>query len=197
MLSDAPLAASEELKDMLGLWMLNFDFKSPQTFTAACSYASHALSTADGAVSIDLAAACSVLTAGQLYEHERWLMTDASDLCGFGVEDLDCFFKMLLQTKKGRLLVPFCTSRTAFDKHCESKRKAKKKQQQTRRRKKGRSKRTAATAMGELSANEPATGVSLNVNTTSRSDEFVEIANAEKEPVEVVVLSSDEETEKM
>ena len=139
---------SPVVADRVAELMTELDFHCCQTFYAACAYAAEALQWRGGdAQRASDVTLYSVLTASKLYEHEYW---DTGTLAKtLELEPVDfvrnfvSFQKLLLQNRKGRLLVPFPSTCCEFEKRLVPK--------ATRRRRRGR-KGAAAQTLSTTSA---------------------------------------------
>ena len=112
----AEARAEKDVAACVAALMQELDFSSPQTFYASCSFAQDARASGGPPAPLDSVALYAVLAAGKLYEHEYWALDEASKLVSVpcSLEASVFFQKTLLQTRKGRLLVPFPTSTEQF-----------------------------------------------------------------------------------
>ena len=110
---------SNDVKVEVAARMLDLDFSSPQTFYAACSYATEA-SAWRSSPPPPLKNVCllATLAASKLYEHEYWLLSDIEKQLGVALlTDAIAFKKSLLRNRAGRLLIPFAETLRALEAH--------------------------------------------------------------------------------
>jgi len=98
-----------EVAGLVADWMRQLDFKSPQTFYAACAYAADALSWRGLPLPpTELVCLHACQAASKLYEHEYWSIEELEEKLEQKLtSDSVLFQKLLVQNRGGRLLVPF------------------------------------------------------------------------------------------
>ena len=109
----------DDVKTAVAARMLELDFRCPQTFYAACCYATDASAwRSTPAPALDKVCLLAALTASKIYEHEFWLLSDVEKQLGEELlADAVAFKKALLHERAGRLLIPFAETLRALDEH--------------------------------------------------------------------------------
>jgi serine/threonine protein kinase len=110
---------SSDIKAQVALHMRTLDFRSPQTFYAACAYATEASAWRTATPpSLSDASLLAALAASKLYEHEYWLLDDVEDKLGVSLlADVLVFERSLIRARAGRLLIPFTETSRLVETH--------------------------------------------------------------------------------
>ena len=106
-LAQEPMHAAV-VQSTVGDFLQRLDYRSPQTFYAACAYADEAACWSGYKATQHEICLHACIAAGKLYEHEFWSMEDIEEEIGESVTEKAVIFQqLLLQNRKGRLLQPF------------------------------------------------------------------------------------------